>query len=187
MGGDLELVSCATQRGCTFKLWIPHGGSLTAELIEAKNEKAEHRVAHDARKSSGPAACPLEGVTVLVVDDSPDNRFMVSRFLRKAGAQVETAENGKQAIEKAGDAEFSVVLMDIQMPVMDGETATRLLRADGYDRPIFALTAHAMKSDRDRAMRLGFDDYLTKPIDRSQLIRRLADLKADDVAEPAMG
>ena len=106
---------------------------------------------------------------ILVVDDAPDNRLLVSHYVGQLGYGVEAAEDGRQAVEKALATGFDVILMDIQMPHMDGFQALRELRDQGYRRPVVALTAHAMKGDRERCLEAGFNDYLVKPIDRASL------------------
>ncbi len=93
-------------------------------------------------------------------------------------------ENGAQAVDQAlaaldGDRPFELVLMDMQMPVMDGYEATRRLRAQGYSGPIVALTAHAMSSDRSRCLEAGCDEYLPKPIDRVRLLEVVAAFLAE--------
>lgn len=118
-----------------------------------------------------PTGIRLDGISVLVVDDAPDNRLLVSRFLTLAGATTEMAEDGLDGVEKALAGKHHVVLMDIQMPGLDGYEATRKLRSSDFTTPIIALTAHAMKEERDRCMEAGCDDYLTKPINRAALLQ----------------
>jgi PAS domain S-box-containing protein len=103
---------------------------------------------------------------VLLVDDSEDNRKLVKLLLSNTNIEIVTAENGKQAIETALKNEFDLVLMDIQMPVMDGVEATRWLRSTGYRQPIIALTANAMREEQEAYLEAGCVDFLSKPIER---------------------
>lgn len=129
----------------------------------------------------------LDGLKVLIVDDAPDNRLLVTRFLALAGAKTDAAADGAQGIVCALSEDFDVILMDIQMPGMDGYEAVYRLRSHHYAKPIIALTAHAMKSERDKCMSSGFDAYLTKPISRSDLlikIREVCDRADAQLKEP---
>ena len=112
----------------------------------------------------------LKGLKVLVVDDSPDNQTLLSILLKKAGATVDIATDGQMGIDKAVGGQPDVVLMDIQMPRMDGYQALKVLRERGFTRPVIALTAHAMKEERERAAAKGFVDFTTKPINREVLL-----------------
>lgn len=119
----------------------------------------------------------LKDMNVLVVDDAEDNRYLLTMYLTKMGANVETAENGRQGVEKAMAGKFDAVIMDIQMPILDGNAAMRELMSSGYDRPVIALTAHAMKEEREQAFLSGFSEYLTKPVNRALLISTLENIK----------
>ncbi len=112
---------------------------------------------------------------ILVVDDGMTNRKLIKLVLTRAGANVTQAENGREACALAMSTAFGVILMDMQMPVMDGYTATRELRANGIECPIIALTAHAMKGDRERCLKAGCSDYLAKPINTDALIETVAE------------
>jgi CheY-like chemotaxis protein len=118
--------------------------------------------------------------TVLLAEDGIDIQLLISTHLTRAGARVTIADNGRVALELALAAAlakepFDVILMDMQMPQMDGYAATSELRRNGYTGPIVALTAHAMAGDRDRCLGAGCTDYLTKPIGRGKLVGTVAE------------
>ncbi|OHB79920.1 MAG: hypothetical protein A2W31_02480, partial [Planctomycetes bacterium RBG_16_64_10] len=127
----------------------------------------------------------LPGVRILVVDDGDENRKLMTLVLRRAGATVETATNGQLAVELARANAFDVILMDMQMPVMDGYTAASTLRRHGYQAPIIALTADAMKGSEEKCRAAGCSGFLTKPIEMDLLLRTLTGTLATD-RTPAM-
>ncbi len=128
-------------------------------------------------------AIRLPNMRVLLVDDGEENRDLMSVILQEAGASYKTAENGLQAIELATSEDWDVILMDMQMPVMDGYTATRTLREHGYDRPIIALTAHAMQQAEQRCRDAGCSGFLSKPIEFDKLITTLAKIAGLEVQQ----
>ncbi|RZA12218.1 MAG: response regulator, partial [Proteobacteria bacterium] len=156
LGGDVALVRSEPAKGSSFAIRI---GGAPAIAHAAKDSRVERD------------GLSLKGLRVLIADDSPDNRLLLRRILTRQGIVVEDVENGLMAVERAN--EFDTILMDIQMPVLDGYHATARLRADGYKGAIIALTAHAMKEERDRCLAIGCTEYLTKPIDVPQLIKAL--------------
>lgn len=104
---------------------------------------------------------------ILLVEDEPDNRDLISMFLESDGHEIRTAATGEDAVAAAEGSEFDLVLMDLSLPgEFDGVEATRRLRADArFDRvPVVALTAHAMRGDRERALAAGCDEHIAKPI-----------------------
>jgi len=117
------------------------------------------------------------GSKILLVEDNPQNRYLVTFLLEKNGYQVVIAEDGEQALSVV-EEEPDLILMDVQLPKMDGYEATRRIKADARfkDIPIVALTAHSMKGDRGKALAAGCDDYITKPVDAEGLLARLAEL-----------
>lgn len=118
----------------------------------------------------------LKGISILVVDDSPDNQFLITRLLTRHGASVDTASDGLDGYHKALLQSFDVILMDIQMPNMDGYQAKQALDKAGYERPVIALTAHAMSDERAKTSTAGFAGHLTKPLIASQLLQTVATL-----------
>ncbi|GAB4290847.1 MAG: response regulator [Coriobacteriia bacterium] len=118
------------------------------------------------------------GSKILLVEDNPQNRYLVTFLLEKNGYQVVIAEDGEQALSVVEEEEPDLILMDVQLPKMDGYEATRRIKADARFKgiPIVALTAHSMKGDRGKALAAGCDDYITKPVDAEGLLARLAEL-----------
>ena len=117
----------------------------------------------------------LLGKSVLVVDDDVRNIFALSSVLERHGMRVETANNGREAVAKVGAGDIDIVLMDIMMPGMDGYATMQAIRAEPALRalPIIALTAKAMKGDREKCLESGASDYLAKPVDTDQLLGML--------------
>lgn len=109
-----------------------------------------------------------------LVEDTIDNQTLITTYLRNEGAEVKTADDGAAGMELALKEHFDLMLMDIQMPVLDGHEATRRLRQNNYLKPIIALTAHAMKDEQMRCFESGFTEFLSKPIRRDVLIDTLA-------------
>ena len=113
---------------------------------------------------------------ILLVEDNEDNRDMLSRRLERKDFDVSLAVDGQDGVNKAKDEMPDIILMDMSLPVMDGWEATRTLKAEEATKaiPVIALTAHAMSSDRDKAMAAGCDDYIVKPLDEEELLSKLA-------------
>ena len=162
LGGDLILESSQPQKGSCFVF------SVVTSDVRRSMEKAK-APSPKAGGVNSPGAEAAKG-HVLVVDDSEDNRFLVSWYLKKLGFTCELAESGPEGLEKMRTGQFDLVLLDIQMPGMDGFQVLEHAKSDGHiQSPIVALTAHAMKGDRERCLQAGFDGYLTKPIEETSL------------------
>jgi signal transduction histidine kinase/HPt (histidine-containing phosphotransfer) domain-containing protein/ActR/RegA family two-component response regulator len=170
LGGDI-VVTSEYGKGSTFMVTI-ETGSLNGVRMLAEKEFAslERSVGTEQTRWS------FRPARVLVVDDGPENRELLKLVLGDTGLRVSEAENGKVGVEMARREAFDVILMDMQMPVMDGFTATRTLRAEGQTMPIFALTANAMKGAEKQVMDAGCSGFLTKPINIDVLLQSLGDL-----------
>ncbi|MFP4130186.1 MAG: response regulator, partial [Halorhodospira sp.] len=147
---------------------------ITANALYQALLRAERGDAAADGEPERPADIPnLAGHRILLVEDNPTNQQVASLLLERTGAQVQTADNGAEAVEAVGEAPPDLVLMDLQMPVMDGFEATQRLLEMGYGGPILALSAAVMEADRQRAREAGMRDHIHKPIARQQLYARL--------------
>jgi len=154
-------------KNSVFTLTIPTG-------VSSKTAQQRVEASASAKLLSAQMVDSLKlGGRVLVVEDSPTNQALVELLLKKLGVEVVIVENGQLAVQKAMEEKFDVILMDIQMPVMDGYEATNQLRKNGVKIPIIALTAYAMRGDDEKCFAAGCSDYLTKPIDRKKLIETI--------------
>ncbi len=172
LGGDVKVIESKPGAGTRFRATIAAG-----PLEGVPLQDGDHRAAAagcGAAEDGRPGAGRLP-YRILLAEDGPDNQRLISFILHKAGAEVVTVANGQLAVNAAlaareAERPFDVILMDIQMPVMDGYDAVALLRSKNYTGAIIALTAHAMAQDRERCLQAGCDDYASKPIDRNVLI-----------------
>lgn len=125
-----------------------------------------------------PAPRQLQPFKVLAVDDNAANLKLIAAMLKEMVSQVVVCKNGKEAVKLAQSERFDIIFMDIQMPIMDGISATQAIRNQSLNTatPIVAVTAHAIPGERERLLRQGMDDYLTKPIDENMLIKLISDL-----------
>ncbi len=186
LGGDLTVIS-VPGKGSTFTLTVATGSLEGVRLLDNPTQTCPQVEQLD--KPSVPRRAPLD-CRILLAEDGVDNQRLIAFLLKKAGAEVTVAENGQVAIDYVHSTEvegdrYDLILMDMQMPVLDGYDATRKLRAEGYRGPIIALTAHAMKEDRRRCLEAGCDEYLSKPVDRERLIQMVCThLSSPEVGNP---
>ena len=169
MGGDVTLESSTPGKGSVFclslEIEIPENTPFIGNLELLFNQRTKKIPKMGDRR--------LQDMNVLLVEDVVDNQALMVHFLNFAGAHVDVASNGSEGVEKALTGNYDAVLMDIQMPVLDGYQATQQLREQGYETPIIALTAHAMAEERERSLQAGCNDHLSKPVEFNNLVDHL--------------
>jgi len=175
LGGDIRIRSAPGQ-GSTFSLTVATGPLEGVELTEPDAAAPPSRESDDPLQSLEEPALDCR---LLLAEDGPDSQRLICLLLRKAGALVDVAADGQAAVDLALAAHrrgepYEVILMDMQMPILDGYQATSRLRAAGYAGPIVALTAHALAEDRRKCLEAGCDDYATKPIERDKFLAVVA-------------
>ncbi len=171
LGGDI-FVKSELGKGSSFTVTVDPGvidprSMVRGEMLDLNVEAAVDNRTHRWQ---------FAGQSILVVDDGNENRELVRLVLEEVGLVVTEAENGQIAVDKVKLNEFALVLMDMQMPVLDGYEATKALRNYGYQKPIVALTAHAMAGFEAKIIAAGCTGYLTKPIDIDKLLQYLASI-----------
>lgn len=167
LGGDVHFVASEIGKGSRFSAVINIGVVAHEDVIDFTNKEQE---APEQEATDSIERRYLSGIKVLVADDAADNRRLISRFLELSGAKVVTAKDGVEAVDMAQADDYHVVLMDIQMPSLDGYGATESLRSKGYGKPIIALTAHALREESEKCLKMGFSCYMSKPLNRQELI-----------------
>jgi CheY-like chemotaxis protein len=168
LGGDVH-VNSRPGTGSTFSVTVSTGELSGVALLRQWVTSGSSSTASALRRAVSLRA------RVLLVEDSPDNQRLIKHHLTRAGAVVDIARNGRDGLdavlsEEASGRAYDVVLMDMQMPELDGYAATSMLRAKGYRGAIVAVTAHAMAGEREHCLAAGCDDYVTKPIDAWTLV-----------------
>jgi len=175
------------------KIWVesaPGKGSafhFTARFEAASDQAAQPPANQPSERAVGPAVYPCAGpLRILLAEDNPVNQKVAQRAIEKMGHSILVTGNGRRAVEAAAGESFDLILMDLQMPEMDGFEATACIRRSeallGRHTPIVAMTAHAMHGDRENCLRSGFDGYLSKPIDLQALARKIEDTRAHPLA-----
>ncbi len=185
LGGTITVTS-VPESGSTFRVELPLGPLGDVAMVEAKTPTLWRQPEAKTRSTER-----LYG-RVLLAEDGADNQRLIAAMLRQAGAQVDCVDNGADAVRRALEAKaagtpYHVVLMDMQMPVLDGYAATRQLRQVGYTGTIIALTAHATTMDRRRCLDAGCDEYASKPVARAELLAMVARFSEAAGASPPPG
>jgi signal transduction histidine kinase/ActR/RegA family two-component response regulator len=178
--GGTVIVEGETDFGATVTMTIPVQVPADVQMIECPGESV---LMHEQviKKTQPPLKLDCH---ILLAEDGPENQRLISFILKRAGAEVTVVDNGRQALDRVlagcrgaeshATPPFDAILMDIDMPLMDGCEAAQRLRQAGYKGLIIAVTGHAQRYDRERCLISGFDDYVAKPLDRSTLLKTLA-------------
>ena len=185
LGGEVTVRS-VPKAGSTFTLTVPV--TLPAEQAVAAAPPTQPQAALSDRKPAEPRL----NARVLLAEDHDANRQIINLRLSRAGAEVVTARHGAEALAQVREAAqqgrpIDAVIMDMEMPVLDGYEAVRQLRADGFTAPIIAVTAYAMSKDREECLSLGCDEHISKPIDWDLFLRKLSGLLAAREGRPRAG
>ena len=183
LGGKLELCSELGNGSC-FMVSVNAGNISGIEFVNPEDARSVWESSSKQKPKAAEIMDALRGTRVLLAEDGPDNQKLISFYLRKAGADVTIADDGLIAckiVEQAAKDNdlFDLILMDMQMPNLDGYGASRRLKDQGLEIPIIAITAHAMEGDAQKCFNAGCDDYLTKPIDKVLLIEKCSNCVSD--------
>lgn len=166
MGGDVRILKSKLDVGTEVEIILDvddsEDFSLTNELTTHLSKDFEQSVKAD-----------FEGLTILVVDDAKENARLFSIFLSETGASIDLAYDGIEALEKVNQNEYDLILLDLQMPGKDGYEVMETLNQQGFDRPVVALTAHALKEERDKTKKAGFSGHISKPVKQAKLINSI--------------
>jgi CheY-like chemotaxis protein len=160
MGGGITVQS-APGEGSTFSFTVD------CPVCDEQADAAEDRM--------GVRNADAGRLSILLAEDNPVNQFLMVRLLEGRGHQVTVAADGRVALDEVARHGFDVILMDVQMPEMDGLEATRMLRERGVRTPIIAMTAHAMQGDRDKCLKAGMNAYVSKPIQPEEVYEAIED------------
>jgi len=183
-GNVREIVVIANTDGTEYPekiTWIDDYDHCPSRLYTVLRSKAMDEIRHQVPRTS--VKNGWKNKRVLVVDDYEVNRILLAALLEVYGILPEFAENGEEACKKVEQERYDLVFMDINMPIMDGLEATRVIRGQYPDLPIIALTANALEGDRERFMGAGMNGYLSKPISTKELFRLMRDFLGSEVSE----
>lgn len=169
LGGDVRILRSELGKGTTVEAFIEAGNLKNTQMAKSFSTNVNESSPTSIDQS-------LQGVKILVVDDAKENSRLFDLYLSKAGAKVRVANDGDTAIAMAKKCDFNVVLLDLQMPKKDGFQVIKEMRKIPFERPIAALTAHAMKEEKFKTKAAGFDAHITKPVSPEELVRNVYEL-----------
>ncbi len=179
MGGSLELISSQLGVGSLFRLILPQN-LRSSELYFSQNDFETYDIFFKNQEletlKTNTSIKLLKDKRILLVEDSKENQILFKIYLDSEGALVDMVDSGADAFKFGLKMNYDIILMDIQMPGIDGYQALRLLRSSGYLGKIMALTAHAMKGEKEKCLAAGFDGYLSKPVNKIKFIKYIKDL-----------
>ncbi len=166
LGGNLKIVETRENVGTTFEIKVDVGIVDGGSFITSLDEKSSKGI-----PELEIAQIDLSGKNILIVDDAKENVRLFYAYLKEVGADADFAYGGREAVEKFKEKDFDLVLLDLQMPEIDGYQAIRMMKEHNLEIPIIALTAHAMDEERVRTKKAGFSDHITKPVTSTDLIK----------------
>ncbi len=167
LGGSLIILESVLGKGSTFRLDV--NVNLDIKSDDNSGNSVSKNTENEVDACNNSKLLLMKGIRVLVVDDAPENRYLIKRFLDLSGAYSSFASNGQQCVEMVLESAFDIVLMDIQMPIMDGNEAVKILRLKGITIPIVALSAHSYEEEHQRSLENGFNDFISKPVTKRDL------------------
>ncbi len=174
IGGDIILVSSKRNVGSHFRFVLEVSERSSERLNSDEVYKDDHSLSNYDNSNVSLVSYDFSEKKILLAEDSKENQILFKVYIESTGAQLEVVENGSEAVRKILSGEkFDLVLLDIQMPGMDGYEALKILREANYAGNIIALTAHALKGVRDKCLRLGFNDYVSKPVTQPALLTKI--------------
>ena len=171
LGGDVFYDGSFVEQGSVFLVEIPISINSTGVKKDSLPQELKIVNVKNKEKKEDAVAFDISGTKVLLVEDSLDNQLLITHYLAPLKVKVKTANNGEEGVRAALNKNFDIILMDLQMPVMDGLQAAEALRKNGFTKPIIALTASAMKHNKEKCLEAGFNNFISKPVEISQLVK----------------
>ncbi len=181
LGGNLILEKSVLGRGSIFKI------SIDPELNKLLNiERTEAEIGAGLSDKLKKTQHRLKGFNILLAEDNLDNQVLLRSFLGQEGGQLDIAENGKVALRKLREKKYDVIIMDVQMPILCGDEAIVIARAEGTQTPALALTAHSLRNTQKHLLDIGFNEFCAKPFNKEELIEKIAFLCQNNMSHMSL-